>query len=123
MVADYPIAVGKKNRTPEGEFKIISKVKDPYWKVPKSIRKQAERKKENLPELMKPYSKNKNNPIGVYWLGLSIKKYGIHGTNDPNSIGKAVSHGCIRMYNKDIKKLAEVVKIGTKVEIKQRRQK
>jgi lipoprotein-anchoring transpeptidase ErfK/SrfK len=52
------------------------------------------------------------------WMGLNKKHYGIHGTFFPQSIGKMVSHGCIRMYNSDVLELARKVPIGTPVEIK-----
>jgi L,D-transpeptidase ErfK/SrfK len=58
---------------------------------------------------------NPGGPFGVMWLSLSRKGYGIHGTNKPSSIGKAVSHGCVRMYNNDVLQLAKIVPNGTKV--------
>ncbi|EIT87412.1 hypothetical protein A374_00520 [Fictibacillus macauensis ZFHKF-1] len=56
-------------------------------------------------------------PYGAMWMGLSAPHYGIHGTNDPSSIGHNVSHGCVRMHNKDVLELASIVPIGTKVHI------
>lgn len=85
----YPVATGKPSEpTPKGTFKIINRAVEP------------------------------GGPFGVRWLGLSIKGYGIHGTNNPSSIGKYVSNGCIRMYNKDILELANTVPIGSTVIIK-----
>lgn len=70
----------------------------------------------------KLYIKNKlpnpGGPFGVFWMGLTKPHYGIHGTNDPSSIGKRVSHGCIRMYNQDVLQLAGLVRIGTEVTIR-----
>jgi len=84
----YPIAVGKPSTpTPKGHFIIVNK------------------------------SLNPGGPFGARWLGLSKPHYGIHGTNNPQSIGKAVSNGCIRLYNKDIIELYNLVSIGTKVNI------
>jgi lipoprotein-anchoring transpeptidase ErfK/SrfK len=57
------------------------------------------------------------NPLGTRWLGLSLNHYGIHGTNAPKSIGKNASHGCIRMQNRDVEDLFELVKAGDAVEI------
>lgn len=54
---------------------------------------------------------------GTRWMGLSKPRYGIHGTNNPSSIGKAVSLGCIRMYNHDVESIFPRVTIGTPVEI------
>lgn len=58
---------------------------------------------------------NPGGPFGTLWMSLSKEHYGIHGTNNPSSIGKAVSKGCIRMYNKDVEELASIVPIGTAV--------
>ena len=59
----------------------------------------------------------KANPLGTRWLGLSLKSYGIHGTNNAYSIGRAVSHGCIRMRNEDVEELFEQVEVGDEVEL------
>lgn len=84
----YPIAVGKPSTpTPKGNFKIINKTYNP------------------------------GGPFGARWLGLSIRGYGIHGTNNPSSIGHNVSHGCIRLYNNNIIELYNLVSIGTPVKI------
>jgi len=58
-----------------------------------------------------------NNPLGPRWLGLSLKGFGIHGTNAPRSIGHAASHGCIRLRNRDIVDLFERVEVGDVVEL------
>jgi len=100
----YPIAIGAvESETPVGRFEIINKVTDPvwYWEG----------------KAISPYKKNKNNQLGTRWIGISEPHYGIHGNNDPSSIGKAISHGCIRMHNKDIEELADIVPIGTPVVI------
>ncbi|WP_173916729.1 L,D-transpeptidase family protein [Halobacillus sp. Marseille-Q1614] len=84
----YPIAVGKMlSTTPTGNFIIINKAPNP------------------------------GGPYGTMWMSLSKQYYGIHGTNDPSSIGKAVSKGCIRMYNEDVEELARTIPIGTPVYI------
>ncbi|WP_246942952.1 L,D-transpeptidase family protein [Bacillus pinisoli] len=84
----YPIAVGRMlHQTPVGDFIIINKAPNP------------------------------GGPYGTMWMSLSKEHYGIHGTNNPSSIGKAVSLGCVRMYNQDVEELAGIVPIGTKVNI------
>ncbi len=60
---------------------------------------------------------NPGGPFGVMWLSLSKAGYGIHGTNNPSSIGKYVSHGCVRMYNQDVLELAKRIPNGTVVMI------
>jgi lipoprotein-anchoring transpeptidase ErfK/SrfK len=57
------------------------------------------------------------NPVGVLWIALDKKGIGIHGTASPDSIGRSVSHGCIRLANWDVVRLAERVKFGTPVSI------
>ena len=59
----------------------------------------------------------KEQPLGTRWLGLSIKGYGIHGTNNPASIGKNASHGCVRMRNRDVEELFGMVGVGDQVEL------
>ncbi len=94
----YPVGVGKiTTLTPSGNFTIVNKVRYPY-----------------------SYPGGPLSVFGTVWMGLSKPHYGIHGTNRPSSIGKYVSHGCIRMYNKDVEELARIVPIGTPVQIRPR---
>ncbi|QOY35499.1 L,D-transpeptidase family protein [Anaerobacillus isosaccharinicus] len=89
VVKTYPIAVGRiLHGTPIGEFVVINKAPNP------------------------------GGAFGTMWMSLSKKHYGIHGTNDPSSIGKAVSKGCIRMFNDDVNELASTIPIGTRVIIR-----
>ena len=84
----FPVAVGKPSTpTPAGKYRIVNKLVNP------------------------------GGVLGTRWMGLDIPggNYGIHGTNNPDSIGKAVSNGCIRMYNHDIERLFPQVQIGTPV--------
>ncbi|MCX7920580.1 MAG: L,D-transpeptidase [Clostridia bacterium] len=86
----FPVAVGKPSTpTPRGTFKIKNKAVNP------------------------------GGPYGVRWMGLTVPGggYGIHGTNNPASIGKAVSNGCIRMQNKDILEIFPLIPVGTVVNI------
>lgn len=89
VVRAFPVGIGKMlTETPVGEFTIINKAPNP------------------------------GGPFGAFWMGLSKPHYGIHGTNDPSSIGHMVSHGCIRMYNSDVLELSSLVPIGTRVTIR-----
>lgn len=103
IVKSYKIAVGKKTTpTPLGSFKVVNKVVNPGW----------------FPQGKDPIPAGVDyNPIGTRWIGLSEKSYGIHGTNQPKSIGKKASKGCIRMNNKDVEELFDLVSIGTTVQI------
>jgi L,D-transpeptidase ErfK/SrfK len=110
-VSTYPIGIGRQGlNTPTGNFKITLKVKDPVWRVPEDIRKD----KPDLPAFVPP---GRDNPLGKYWFQLSIKGYGIHGTNKPYGIGREVSHGCIRLYPEDIEILSKFIEPGTPVKI------
>lgn len=107
----YPVGLGRRGwETATGEFRIISKVRDPTWVPPASLRAE----KPGLPALVPP---GPGNPLGRYWLGLSAPGIGLHGTNRPYGIGRRVSHGCIRLYPEDIADLASRVQIGTPVRI------
>ncbi len=95
----YCVATGKTDDlTPEGWHNIVTKFKDPMGG-----------------------DKNKDNPFGPRWMGLKVPehknglKYGIHGTNEPESIGKYASGGCIRMNNDEVKEIYEKVEINTPV--------
>ena len=102
VIKVYPIAIGAKGmETPTGDLAIINKVKHPVWYT------MGEEYPNDSPK----------NLLGARWLGLSQKGFGIHGTRNPDSIGKAASHGCIRMYNRDVEELFRWIPIGTKVVI------
>lgn len=101
--AIYPIASGfNKESTPEGMFTVVVKAEHPYYR------------KKNIP------GGSAENPLGARWIGLDAKgtdgrTYGIHGTNQPESIGKYASAGCIRMKNSDVITLYHHIPVGTKV--------
>ena len=101
VVKVFSTAVGA-NRTPSpsGTFRIVQRISDPTWYTKGKI----------VPP-------GKSNPLGTRWLGLSAKGYGIHGTNNPASIGHNASHGCIRLRNQDIEELFTMVAVGDDVEL------
>ena len=110
-VVAYPVAVGRADwQTPLGEFSILSKETNPTWDVPESIREEARRAGRSLPLKVPP---GPDNPLGAYWLGLSLGSLGIHGTNAPRSIYQVVTHGCIRLHPDDIAALFPQVQVGT----------
>ncbi|HWG21790.1 MAG TPA: L,D-transpeptidase [Terracidiphilus sp.] len=97
----FPVAVGKPSTpSPQGDFTIERRVKDPVY--------------HHDGKTVQP---GPGNPVGTRWMGLSIRGYGIHGTNAPRSIGKAASHGCIRMAKADLEELYGLVQVGDKVEL------
>lgn len=110
-VSTYPIGIGREGfNTPTGIYNITLKQKDPVWRVPEDIKKEQ----PELPDFVPP---GPDNPLGSYWLQLSVNGYGIHGTNKPYGVGRRVSHGCIRLYPEDIEALAGFVKPETSVRI------
>jgi len=101
VVKVYRVAVGSSiSPSPSGEFEIVNRITNPTYYRPHVVIPAGE-----------------NSPIGTRWVGLNRKGYGIHGTNEPRSIGRAASHGCIRMSNRDITHFFELVRIGDLVEI------
>ncbi|MDR3703550.1 MAG: L,D-transpeptidase family protein [Candidatus Sulfopaludibacter sp.] len=101
VVKIYATAVGApKSPSPTGSFKIVEALENPTW--------------YGKGKIVPP---GKNCPIGTRWLGLSLKGYGIHGTNVPSSIGHDVSHGCIRLRNRDVEELFTMVGAGDEVEL------
>jgi lipoprotein-anchoring transpeptidase ErfK/SrfK len=101
----YAVAIGKPTTpSPSGTFTIARRVKNPTY---------SHNGKTVLP--------GRGNPVGTRWMGLNVKGYGIHGTNEPKSIGKAASHGCIRMSQKDLEEMYELVSVGDTVELVRQR--
>jgi len=89
IFSTYPVAIGKPSTpTPTGDFKIINKIKNP------------------------------GGALGSRWMQFTWRQHGIHGTNQPQSIGQAVSLGCVRMYNHDVEAVYDRVKINTPIKIR-----
>jgi L,D-transpeptidase ErfK/SrfK len=106
----YPIAAGKHGwKTPVAEFEILGKEEKPAWDVPVSIQEEMRRSGKPVVTRVPP---SPHNPLGDYWIGLSLPGIGIHGTNAPTSIYKLVTHGCIRMRPSDIREFFPNVDIG-----------
>jgi L,D-transpeptidase ErfK/SrfK len=115
-VQTFPVALGKEGwHTPIANTRIVKMKEAPSWHPPKSIR--AFHKKKYGDELPRVVPPGPENPLGDYALYLGISGYLIHGTASPYSIGRLVSAGCIRMYNHDVERLFNSVKVGTPVRI------
>jgi L,D-transpeptidase ErfK/SrfK len=115
-VITYPVGLGRKGwRTPTTSTTVIRKTSNPVWTVPSSIRAYVYEQTGNwLPDTIQP---GPENPLGHYALYLGTNGYLIHGTNQPWSIGKLISAGCIRLYNQDVQELYSHVTTGTPVRI------
>ena len=102
VIAKFPVAVGAAaSPSPTGKFEVVSRVSNPTYYHPGTV----------IPT-------GKDNPVGTRWVGISRKGYGIHGTNAPKSVGHAVSHGCIRLRNRDMERLFAMLRVGDAVEIR-----
>jgi L,D-transpeptidase ErfK/SrfK len=114
-VITHPIGIGKVGwATPEGSTKVVSRVKDPVWTPPVSVRKEHAKDGDILPATVPP---GPENPLGRHMMRLGWPSYLIHGTNKPPGVGMRASHGCIRLYPEDIARLFESVPDGTKVTV------
>jgi lipoprotein-anchoring transpeptidase ErfK/SrfK len=101
----YPVAVGKDaTPSPTGVFFVVDRVTDPTYYHAGTVVPPGPR-----------------NPLGARWMGLSQRGYGIHGTNAPHSIGKAASHGCVRMAKDDLQELFSRAQVGDMVLIRRER--
>ena len=97
----YSVAVGASvSPSPTGEFTIVNRLENPTYYRPGVVVEPGD-----------------DNPLGTRWIGLSLKGFGIHGTNMPWTIGQAASHGCIRMDRDDLEELFSLVRIGDQVRI------
>jgi lipoprotein-anchoring transpeptidase ErfK/SrfK len=107
LKVSYPIAVGKAGwETPTGNYKVMDMQRNPVWEEPWTG---------------KVILDGPNNPLGVRWIGFwtdGVNSIGFHGTYAEKLVGQAVSHGCVRMRNRDIVALYAQVKMGTPVTVK-----
>jgi L,D-transpeptidase ErfK/SrfK len=114
-VATYPISIGRQDwSTPHGVTRVVSKVKDPSWTPPESIRREHAAEGDFLPKVVAP---GPQNPLGQYALRLGLTGYLIHGTDKPYGIGMRVTHGCMRLYPEDIEMVYHTVPVGTPVRL------
>jgi lipoprotein-anchoring transpeptidase ErfK/SrfK len=101
VIKTYVVSTGKNNSTPSGNFKIVNKLINPAWFKAGAV----------VP------AGSPENILGTRWLGFDLVGYGIHGTTDPQSLGKQVTDGCIRMSNRDVEELYTIVPQGTEVTV------
>jgi len=97
----YIVSTGANNSTPTGTFKIVNKLQNPTWFKAGAV--------------VPPGSPQ--NILGSRWLGLNLPGYGIHGTTDPQDLGRQVTQGCVRLSNADVEELYTIVPVGTEVAI------
>ena len=113
LIAAYPVTIGSaQTASPIGDWKVKGVSKWPRFRYDEKMLKHGQRSGHFY--MLPP---GPRSPVGVLWIALNKKGIGIHGTATPDSIGHAVSHGCIRLANWDVVRLAERVKFGTQVSI------
>ncbi len=113
IISCYPVTIGSaQTQSPIGEWKIRAIAKMPNFRYDEQMLNRGERSKNF--HMLPP---GPNNPVGVMWIALNKKGIGLHGTAEPDSIGRGVSHGCVRLANWDIVRLATKVKPGVAVSI------
>jgi lipoprotein-anchoring transpeptidase ErfK/SrfK len=112
LLGFYPASIGSEEKpAPSGTFKVRRVAKNPTYHYDPKFRFRGVKAKHKI--TIKP---GPNNPVGVVWIDLTAPSYGIHGTPNPDNIGKTESHGCIRLTNWDALALAAMVKRGTEVD-------
>ena len=113
LIAAYPVSIGSaRTASPIGDWKVRGIAKLPRFRYDKEMLEHGQRSGNFY--MLQP---GPRNPVGVMWIALNKKGIGIHGTNDPGSIGHAVSHGCVRLTNWDVVRLATKIKAGDNVSI------
>lgn len=113
LIASFPITPGQPKFIKYGVWELKNMIELPSWRYDKQLLATGKRGKEALQIPPGP-----NVPVGVMWNGLSKPGIGLHGTSDPETIGRARSAGCVRLSNWDVVKLPELVRPGATVEIR-----
>lgn len=114
LIAAYPVTIGSdRTESPLGEWKVRGVAKMPNFRYDEAMLSRGERSRNF--HLLPP---GPNNPVGIVWIQLNKKGIGLHGTSDPDAIGRSASHGCVRLANWDIVRLAGKVKAGVPVSIR-----
>lgn len=101
VIKSYIVSTGKNNSTPVGTFKITNKLLNPTWFKAGAV--------------VSPDSAE--NVLGTRWMGFDLAGYGIHGTTEPQSLGKQVTQGCVRMSNSDVEELYSIISTGIEITI------
>ena len=115
LIASFPITPGESKFIKFGTWEVRNSVELPYWRYDQKLldtgKRSADSQSLNIPP-------GPNSPVGIFWCGLTRPGIGMHGTPSPETIGRARSHGCIRMANWDAVRLPTLIRPGTTVEIR-----
>ena len=114
IIAAFPITPGSSSiPAPRGNWKIVVIASMPYFRYDEKMLNEGIQS-----ETFHQLPPGPNSPVGVMWMGLNRRGIGLHGTNNPETIGRAASHGCIRLANWDAVRLSQLVSVGTPVAIR-----
>ena len=115
LVASFPITPGQPKFIKYGVWELKNCIELPYWRYDKSLLETGKRSADSESINIPP---GPNSPVGILWAGLSHPGIGMHGTGEPETIGRARSHGCIRLANWDAIRLPTLIRPGATVEIR-----
>ena len=115
LIASFPITPGEPRFIKFGAWEVRKSVELPVWRYDKQLLDTGKRSSDSASINIPP---GPNNPVGIFWAGLSKPGIGLHGTPNPETIGRARSHGCIRLANWDAIRLPALIRPGTSVEIR-----
>ncbi len=115
LIASFPITPGKPQFIKFGTWEVRNSVELPHWRYDAQLLATGKRSSDSEALNIPP---GPNSPVGVFWCGLSKPGIGLHGTSDPETIGRARSAGCIRLANWDAVRLPTLIRPGTTVEIR-----
>ena len=115
LIASFPITPGKPQFIKFGTWEVRNSVELPHWRYDQKLLDTGKRSSDSEALNIPP---GPNSPVGVFWCGLSKPGIGLHGTSDPETIGRARSSGCIRLANWDAVRLPTLIRPGTTVEIR-----
>jgi len=113
LIASFPITPGKPQFIRYGNWTLRNMIELPYWRYDQQLLETGKRGKDSLNIPPGP-----NSPVGIIWIGTSRSGIGLHGTSDPETIGRARSAGCIRLANWDAIRLPSLIRPGASVEIR-----
>ncbi len=116
LIAHFPVSIARKvEKRPRGELRVTVVVTDPDYTFDPAVFPESAEARELGRKLMIP--PGPNNPVGVAWIGLDLPGYGIHGTPDPEKVGRTESHGCFRLANWDARTLLALAWVGLPVTV------
>lgn len=116
LLAHFPCSIARKvEKRPVGELQVIAVIPNPNYTFNPEVFPESEEGRQLGRKLVLPTGPN--NPVGVAWIGLSLPGYGIHGTPNPEEVGRTESHGCFRLANWNAEYLARLVAVGTPVTV------